>query len=139
MFTQQDAEVYLKKIRKNRPIRIIDKLAENEKGIWCVLVFIDEQEGEVYAKEIADEMKISRARAGVLVDKLANRGLLEKYPSKVDNRITALKITKKGKLVLNDIKDKFAKKLIEIVDEIGEDDFKKFFEISKKIENVLRK
>lgn len=139
MFTQQDAEAYLEKIRKNRPIRIIDKLAENEKGIWCVLVFIDEQEGEVYAKEIADEMKISRARAGVLVDKLANRGLLEKYPSKVDNRITALKITKKGKLVLNDIKDKFAKKLIEIVDEIGEDDFKKFFEISKKIENVLRK
>lgn len=139
MFTQQDAEAYLEKIRKNRPIRIIDKLAENEKGIWCVLVFIDEQEGEVYAKEIADEMKISRARAGVLVDKLANRGLLEKYPSKVDNRITALKITKKGKLVLNDIKVKFAKKLIEIVDEIGEDDFKKFFEISKKIENVLRK
>ncbi|MCI8555031.1 MAG: MarR family transcriptional regulator [Clostridia bacterium] len=139
MFTQQDAEAYLEKIRKNRPIRIIDKLAENEKGIWCVLVFIDEQEGEVYAKEIADEMKISRARAGVLVDKLANRGLLEKYPSKVDNRITALKITKEGKLVLNDIKDKFAKKLIEIVDEIGEDDFKKFFEISKKIENVLRK
>lgn len=139
MFTQQDAEAYLEKIRKNRPIRIIDKLAENEKGIWCVLVFIDEQEGEVYAKEIADEMKISRARAGVLVDKLANRGLLEKCPSKVDNRITALKITKEGKLALNDIKDKFAKKLIEIVDEIGEDDFKKFFEISKKIENVLRK
>ncbi len=139
MFTQQDAEAYLEKIRKNRPIRIIDKLAENEKGIWCVLVFIDEQEGEVYAKEIADEMKISRARAGVLVDKLAKRGLLEKYPSKVDNRITALKITKEGKLALNDIKDKFAKKLIEIVDEIGEDDFKKFFEISKKIENVLRK
>ncbi len=70
---------------------------------------------------------------------LNKRGLLEKYPSKVDNRITALKITKEGKLALNDIKDKFAKKLIEIVDEIGEDDFKKFFEISKKIENVLRK
>ncbi len=70
---------------------------------------------------------------------LNKRGLLEKYSSKVDNRITALKITKEGKLALNDIKDKFAKKLIEIVDEIGEDDFKKFFEISKKIENVLRK
>jgi DNA-binding MarR family transcriptional regulator len=51
--------------------------------------------------EIAVELKITKASASVLVDKLAEKGYLEKVQSDTDRRSAHLHLTKKGVLAGN--------------------------------------
>lgn len=139
MISKELAQRYFKMLRESAPLPFINKLEQSDRGILCVLCYLDEHNGDVYANSIADEMNISRARMGVIVEKLVKRGLIKKSASAEDARIRHLIITSDGKKVAKDIYDNLTQKICNVVDAIGEEEFLHFVALCKKIKNIVEK
>lgn len=138
MTTQEQAMEILQKIKSNRPIKFFDNISESEAGMRFVLVYLIEHNQDVYSSVIAEEMKISRARMAVLIQKLENKGYIEKYQSPKDKRIDVIKITQKGIERSNILRNNVINSVIKIIDEVGMEDINKFIQISAKIKKILQ-
>lgn len=137
MVTREQALIVLNKFRENKPARFFNKVDETSAGMSFVLVYLNEHEGDVYASSIAEEMKISRARVAVLIQKLINKQMIEKLPSNSDARIEVLKLTSEGKEKIEFFKEQMISRVIKIIEEVGLEEVYKFIETSAKIRNIL--
>lgn len=137
MVTREQAIVVLNKFRENKPARFFNKVDETSAGMSFVLIYLNEHEGDVYASTIAEEMKISRARVAVLIQKLINKQMIEKLPSNCDARIEVLKLTAIGKEKIEFFKEQMISRVIKIIEEVGLEEVYKFIETSAKIRNIL--
>ena len=137
MVSKELAYEYFNMLRESAPLPFINKLGQSDRGLECVLCYLDEHNGDVYANSIADEMNISRARIGVIVEKLVKRGLVEKTISTEDARIQHLTITFKGKDFVKQVYNSILQKVMAVVDSLGEEEFLHFIALSKKIKNFV--
>lgn len=137
MITRELAQYYFKLLRESAPLPFINHVEQSDKGIACVLCYLSEHSGKVYANSIADDMNISRARISIIVEKLVKRGFVNKTNSSLDARIQELSITQKGRKLLREIDDNVSQRIIAIVDSIGEEEFLHFISLCKKIKEVM--
>lgn len=137
MITRELAQYYFKLLRESAPLPFINHVEQSDKGIACVLCYLSEHSGKVYANSIADDMNVSRARISIIVEKLVRRGLVRKINSNIDARIQELSITPKGRGLLREIDDNISQKIMAIVEVIGEDEFLHFISLCKKIKEVM--
>lgn len=136
MVTIEQAMEVLDKFQANKPTRFFNKVDEISAGMTFVLVYLRENQGEVYASTIADKMQISRARVAVLIQKLTIKGLIEQTTGS-DARIKALKITDKGLAEVNQFRQNMIERVTRVIEEIGLKEVYKFLETSKKIKNIM--
>ena len=137
MISKKQAEEVLKRFIDSRPINLIKKLDDIDAGMGFILVYLSHSKEDVYANEISQKMNISRSRVAVLLKKLDGKGLIEKYASRNDARIEVLKLTKKGQMVVEDMKQKVLDVTIKIIDKVGLENINKFIDISEKIKMAI--
>ncbi len=137
MISKKQAEEVLKRFIDSRPINLIKKLDDIDAGMGFILVYLSHSKEDIYANEISQKMNISRSRVAVLLKKLDGKGLIEKYASRNDARIEVLKLTKKGQMVVEDMKQKVLDVTIKIIDKVGLENINKFIDISEKIKMAI--
>jgi DNA-binding MarR family transcriptional regulator len=138
MENQSKAEEILIKMTNSNPIKYFQVLDESQNGMFFILVYLSKAEGDVYASTLAKEMKISRARVAVLIQKLLNKNLIGKEMSATDSRIEILKITQSGLQKINEIKSEAIRLTQKIIDKIGVDEFNHYIDISNEIISALK-
>lgn len=124
---------YCRELASCKPAEFFKDVTSYEKGIHFILVYLFESKHEVLAKELAKSLRVSTARIAVLLNKMEARDLIQRIHSDKDARVTIVKLTEKGK---NHILSKFEvgiERMIELIEEIGEEDLKEFIRLSKKI------
>lgn len=137
MIPREDAIEFLRKMREFRPARLFNKVDESTAGTRFVMVYLREHDEEVYASTIAKDLGISRARMGVLLQKLVGKGLVEKVVSRTDGRIEVLRLTPLGKKEIHDVREKMIDNVERVIEEIGLEELNQFIETSAKIKMIL--
>jgi len=73
-----------------------------------MLMYLSGQEQIPSQKQIADQFEISPAAVAVTLKKLENNGFIERITSKSDNRFNEIRITEKGRNVVEETIEYFA-------------------------------
>lgn len=137
MVTREQALDVLNKMKQNKPTKFFNKIDETSAGMNFILVYLSEHGNEVYASTIAEKMNISRARVAVLIQKLINKGMVQKSSSCIDGRIDVLKITETGLNEVKTFKEQVLSNVITVVEKIGLEEIYRFIDTSAKIKNIL--
>lgn len=137
MVTREQALDVLNKIKQNKPTKFFKKIDETSAGMRFILMYLSEHTNEVYASTIAEKMDISRARVAVLIQKLINKGMIEKSSSSMDGRIDVLKITQVGLSEIKTFKEQVLSNVIMVIEKIGLEEIYRFIDTSAKIKNIL--
>ena len=129
----------IKKLKENKPAKVFKKVSDDlDSGVRFVLLYLKDNKGEVYASSISEAMNISRARVGILLNKMETKGYITKKASDKDARIEVINLTNKGLDRCKEIKDEIAKYISIIVDKVGFNEFNHFLDTACKIKNVLK-
>lgn len=140
MNKEEQVSNIIKKLQRNKPSKVFKKVSEDlDSGMKCVLIFLKNSKTKVYASTISDEMKISRTRIGILLDKMITKGLISKNNNESDARVFDITLTPKGLKECDEISSEIKRYISNIIDEIGYDAFVEFIDTANKIKSVLEK
>lgn len=98
-----------------------------------VLLFLYENEKFDIASDIVERLMISKAHVSVSVEKLLNKGYVEKIQDKKDKKKFHLKITNNSQKILNLLDVEIEKLKKELIKDISEQDIEIFKNTIKKI------
>ena len=128
----------IKKLKENKPAKVFKKVSDDlDFGVRFILMYLMDSMGEVYASSISDVMNISRARVGILLNKMETKGYITKEASDKDARIEVINLTNKGLNRCNEIKREIEEYITIILEKIGYDELNNFLDTACKIKNVL--
>ena len=129
----------IKKLKENKPAKVFKKVSDDlDSGVRFVLLYLIDNKGEVYASSISEAMNISRARVGILLNKMEDKRYILKKASDKDARIEVINLTDKGLNRCKEIKDEIVEYITIIVEKIGYDELNHFLDTACKIKNVLK-
>ena len=128
----------IKKLKENKPAKVFKKVSDDlDFGVRFILMYLMDSMGEVYASSISNVMNISRARVGILLNKMETKGYITKEASDKDARIEVINLTNKGLNRCNEIKREIEEYITIILEKIGYDELNNFLDTACKIKNVL--
>lgn len=137
MATKEEITEIMELIRKNKPQRVFKNLNDREMGLFAVIGYLSESNGEVTSSDISKFLCVSSARIAIMIKKLEKREFIEKIDSSKDKRVKVIKLTQKGHNLSNKL-DKHANDVVEkIIDEFGLKELKDFFETMERLKIVL--
>ncbi|MBQ7880980.1 MAG: winged helix-turn-helix transcriptional regulator [Clostridia bacterium] len=136
-FDNQTLEV-ANKLKECRPLEFFKNIDEINSGMGFIVMHLYETQCEVFAIELSKMMDISRARVAMLVKKLIAKGLVEKEISCADARKEIIKITDKGRLEVERVRQKIFNNITKVIHELGIDKVNEFVEISQQIKNIIK-
>jgi len=94
------------------------KLSKSE--LFAMLIV--ERHGEVIMSKIADYINVSMSTATGIIDRLVKNGYLKRERSETDRRVVVIKLTDKGKRVMEDFKSIISKYTNAIFDFLTEEE-----------------
>jgi DNA-binding MarR family transcriptional regulator len=138
MKKESQAEEIINKLQSSNPIKYFQILDESQNGMFYILLFLSKSKDDVYASTLAKEMKISRARVAVLIQKLLKKNLIEKEASNADSRIDILKITEYGLQKIDEFKNEMVRLTTKIINKIGIKEFNHYIDVSNEIISAIK-
>lgn len=137
MQKNDDAKQILRLIFECRKSGYINSNSHNFDGEKAVLLFLFEKDCAVASGTLSQQFGISTARVAKLTKTLRQKGLVNIVVDDGDARKTLMSLSQKGKLCVQNHRDKLLKVLTEFLQYIGNDEvehlkiiFKKFAEFS---------
>ncbi|MFC4024856.1 MarR family winged helix-turn-helix transcriptional regulator [Oceanobacillus longus] len=91
--------------------------------------------GRQTIREISEAVLINTGSITYVIDKLENKGLLERSDCSEDRRVVYIQITKQGKELMDDIFPKHQKVIEEIFEDVSTEDKQVLIDVLKKIGN----
>lgn len=135
---EREAERLLDDLIKHIPDFMNTVINKISKGMNSILNYlIKNNERLVSAGEIAAALSVSTARVAFALNTLEKKGLIYKFKDKNDSRVTLVSISRKGKELIENSKKSILEDIMNIVDKIGEKDFREFIRISSNIKKAL--
>ena len=111
----------------------IDRSAQGE---FSVLRCLMNAEEGVSAGEIAEKSCVSSARMAVLLNRMEEKGLIEKYKDENDRRKTMVRATKKGSKLISERKQMLLCVLEKITEKVGREKISVMIETMREISAV---
>ena len=121
MATQEEIDEIIEEFHRNHTKRLMNQMQEMELGMMGVLKYLDENAGEICSKDISAYMQVSSARMAKMLQKMAQKGLLEKRISEKDNRVILITLTEQGRKTIEDVKTHMRESVASLIDEMGMD------------------
>ena len=139
MSRREEAKEFLREMCSCSPKPLFHKVEEVDRGTGFVLAYLEDSNGEVIAGDLARELKVSTARIAALLNKLEEKGWIERSRSEQDARRTVVKITPAGTTYLAELKEQLLEKVEILIEKVGKEDLKEFLRICAKITQALEK
>lgn len=140
MAKKEEVKNVLMYMKECKPSEWFDSFERIEEGSSMLLeyLYLNKDRKELYASNVADELKISRARVGALISKLKYQGYVNTIPSKSDARIDNIVITKEGIDKVNSCHEELFVLVGKVIDKIGYDKVNEFLDLCREIKTVLK-
>jgi len=126
------AQEFFKKLSSKNIGRMFSFLEDN-RGMYTILKFINEQDKDILAGDISKSLNISTARVAVALASLEKKHFIEKIKSNEDARKTIVKITSIGKNALEERQNKIIKNITDLLERLSNRDSKILLEIISKL------
>ena len=85
-------------------------------------LFYISRHGKVNLSGLASGIRVTPANVTGIVDRLVEQGLLTRTPDPDDRRISWLRLTDKGKMLINNLREGRAKEMHKILDKLTEEE-----------------
>ncbi|MDO6354719.1 MULTISPECIES: MarR family winged helix-turn-helix transcriptional regulator [unclassified Caloramator] len=105
--------------------------------LW--LLYLIENHDEKPMSFYSEKMMIPKSNLTSIADKLIEDGLIERAYDPKDRRIILLKITDKGKLFINDCREKTKKAIFQKLENLDDKDVDRLNEIFEEMKNIFKK
>lgn len=140
MAKREDVINVLLRMKDCKPSEWFDSFDKFEEGSSMLLeyLYFNQDRKELYASNIADELKISRARVGALISKLKGLGYVSTIPSISDARIDNISITKAGIDKVKSCHEELFVLVSKVIDRIGYDKVNEFLDLCGEIKDVWK-
>lgn len=93
---------------------------------------------EVTLSELADLLNVSAPSVSVMVDRLVERGLLVRERATSDRRKVVIRVSPDAGQMIGDLEEQMVKSFVEIVESVGPETAKKWFEVLQQVEKYLQ-
>ena len=114
-------------------------LEKSNRGENVVIKFLDLQGEPTSPKQLAEALKLSSARIAVVLGSLEKKGQIIRHMDPNDRRRINVTLTACGKKAANAHKKEMRDKIIWIFNQMGEEDTKKFIELTATFIGYSRK
>lgn len=116
------------------------KVSIVDKGIYFVLYYLlVHKDKDICAGDLAKMLKVSTARIAVLINSLEGKGWVKREHSSQDSRKTIIRITQNGEIEVKEKKEKLYNIFMILLNEIGEQDMRKFIKTLIKINQTIER
>ena len=126
------------KMAESHPIEVFKYMDEVKAGIGAVLRLLYEADEPLSAGTISSKLGISTARVAVLLKKMTQKGMITKQQSPNDARVTMVELTAAGRANIERMKNELFAQMGLIIDKVGEERLKEYFEIGEEIRNIIK-
>ena len=126
------------KMAESHPIEVFKYMDEVKAGIGAVLRLLYEADEPLSAGTISSKLGISTARVAVLLKKMTQKGMITKQQSPNDARVTMVELTAAGRGNIERMKNELFAQMGLIIDKVGEERLKEYFEIGEEIRNIIK-
>ena len=103
------------------------------RGLYLILKFIDDSEGEVIAEDIREHLHVTSARISMALNTLFLKKYITRKRSSLDKRKTIIKITEEGKKALYKEKNRVVSNIEKMIQSLSNEEAEKFLELITKI------
>lgn len=138
MASDEQIKWMLHKMAKSHPIEAFKYMDEVKAGIGAVLRLLYEADKPLSAGTISSKLGISTARVAVLLKKMTQKGMITKQQSPNDARVTMVELTAAGRANIERMKNELFAQMGLIIDKVGEERLKEYFEIGEEIRNIIK-
>ena len=126
------------KMAESHPIEVFKYMDEVKAGIGAVLRLLYEADEPLSAGTISSKLGISTARVAVLLKKMTQKGMITKQQSPNDARVTMVELKAAGRANIERMKNELFAQMGLIIDKVGEERLKEYFEIGEEIRNIIK-
>lgn len=142
MATQKEIEELNELFAEARPVQK-DTMSSNRSdsesaGMLGVLVYLYRSEKTVTAGMLSRDMHITTGRVSVLIQKMSDKGMVVRKKSAEDARVTEIRITDKGKRMVENVQKKRMEQMEELIDTLGMDQLKEYVRLSQEVWKILK-
>lgn len=134
---REDVLFIMDLFERSKPEKAFQEVHRQKQGILAVMAFLYHQAQPVSSKEISQHMAVSSARMTVILQKLEQKGCIEKKKSTKDTRGIDVVLTEKGTEIITIMEEKKCASFERIVDEIGFEQLKEMFQNLETIKKIL--
>lgn len=144
MATQKQIDELMQLFMQARPRQVDDAWKQrpastsDTEGMMGVLIYLYRTDETVTAGMISKVMHITTGRVTALTKKMVDKDLIIREKSKKDARITEIRLTDKGRKIVDDIQKERTNQMSQLIDVIGMDRLKEYIETSKEIYKILK-
>ena len=138
MASDEQIKWMLHKMAESHPIEAFKYMDEVKAGIGAVLRLLYEADKPLSAGTISSKLGISTARVAVLLKKMTQKGMITKQQSPNDARVTMVELTVAGRANIERMKNELFAQMGLIIDKVGEERLKEYFEIGEEIRNIIK-
>ena len=111
---------------------------EFSKSELFAMLFVDKH-GEIIMSKIAEHINVSMSTANGIVERLVKNGYLNRDRSDSDRRIVVIRLTDKGKDLVNELKNTVSEYIKLIYEALDDEERKLIFKVFNKVVNILDK
>ena len=141
MATKQQIDLLTQLFAEARPAQMNAWPQRNtnlgNEGMLGVLLYLYRTDGTVTAGMISKFMNITTGRVSVLIQKMVDKGLIIRETGKEDARVAELRLTDKGRQVIEELQQKRTAQMEQLIDTVGMERLKEYIEISREVWAIL--
>lgn len=115
-----------------------EKVSEFSKGQMYMLLYL-QKNGVLFPNELKEEMCVGSGRIGNLLKGLENKGVIYRLKNKDDGRKVEVRLTKKGQDLVNKKREEGKRRLVYIIENLGEEKADTFLDILEEIISIISK
>ena len=132
-------EEVLAQFDKLHPEKMFGEINRRNAGCGALIKFLDESKSSVTAGEISRFMNVSTARVAVLLKKLEAKGLIVKETDPSDARVTAVRLSVKGRETAEAMRAEFYSQVGLLIDSIGLERLNDFAKTLAEIQKIVKR
>ena len=132
-------EEVLAQFDKLHPEKMFGEINRRNAGCGALIKFLDESKSSVTAGEISRFMNVSTARVAVLLKKLEAKGLIVKETDPSDARVTAVRLSVKGRETAEAMRAEFYSQVGLLIDSIGIERLNDFAKTLAEIQTIVKR
>ena len=135
----EDAERELMQLMVQNRHGAFSKIEMSSKGANIVFKVLDRLGEPTNPKHLADTLNLSTARIAAVLGNLEKRGLISRTMDPDDRRRINVSLTESGKKVAKAEKQEMRNKIVRVFELMGEEDKKKYLELTAKFVDYSQK
>lgn len=136
MDSVEKAKEFLRRFHASRPKAFMDKLDENDRGMFTVMHFLFFSD-RATAGDISAELGMSTPRVAAALNALQRKGFVSRTASDEDRRVRIVELTEAGRAEIQKCDEAVERAVAYLYDVIGERDLEEYLRISEAIAEAL--